>query len=166
MHTCVFFLYKLDVMYRKTLEEPNLISFEGSSDQVGTLILSPEAGEQTVSDTVPETEYEFEEEKQIVIHCRCDSRGINGEKIRLWKTTYLFGNGSEYKSNLLFAFNISFYPIWDILPINTSKKFTLIFGPLPKKCSVFDLVEITDDTGAFVSKGIKRNRLDIYHIKL
>lgn len=118
----------------------------------------------TTTEPVLETEYEFEEEKQIIVHCRCQSRGYEDDKVRIWKTTYLMDKGSESRSNLLFAFNISFYPIWDLLPLNSSKKFTLVFAPLPKSCKVFDLIEVTDDSGAFVSYGIPRNREDIYHL--
>jgi hypothetical protein len=73
---------------------------------------------------------------------------------------------SESRSNLLFAFNISFYPIWDFIPLNGSKKFTLVFGPLPRSCKKFDLLEVTEDRGAFVSNGIPRNKEDVYHIVL
>jgi len=74
--------------------------------------------------------------------------------------------GSECRSNLLFAFNISYYPIWDVIPQNRSKSFTLVFGPLPKSCKTFDLIEVTDDSGAFVSNGIQRNKVDVYHLVL
>lgn len=129
-------------------------------------ILIAKSVEVTVAEPVAETEYEFEEEKQIIVHCRCDSKGHENDKVRIWKTTYLIDKASECRSNLLFAFNISYYPIWDILPLNGSKRFTLVFGPLPKSCKIFDLIEVTNDAGAFVVYGITRNREDVYHIVL
>jgi len=129
-------------------------------------ILKAKPEEVTVAEPVTEMEYEFEEEKQIIVHCRCDSKGRENDKVRIWKTTYLIDKESGGKSNLLFAFNISFYPIWDILPLNGSKRFTLVFGPLPKNCKIFDLIEVTDDSGAFVSYGIPRNGEDVYHLDL
>lgn len=41
-----------------------------------------------------------------------------------------------------------------------------IFGALPSPCKVFDLIEIFDDTGPFETKGIKRNREDVYFVVL
>jgi hypothetical protein len=99
-----------------------------------------------------------------MIHCRCVSKGNFDSWIRIWKTTYLIDPASEYKSDLLFAYNISFYPIWDLLPANSSKKFTLVFGGLPKNCRVFDLIEVADGNGEFKFKGIIRNKEDIYYV--
>ena len=129
-------------------------------------ILIAKPKEVTISEPVTETEYEFEEEKQIIVHCRCDIQGYKYDLIRIWRTTYLMDKGSESKSNLLFAFNISFYPIWDMIPPSRSKSFTLIFGPLPKSCKIFDLIEVADDNGAFVSYGIPRNKEDVYYLVL
>jgi hypothetical protein len=42
-----------------------------------------------LSEPVLQTEYEFEEEKQIIVHCHCDSRGRENDGIRIWRTTYL-----------------------------------------------------------------------------
>jgi len=113
---------------------------------------------------VNQSEEEVGVEKQIIIHCRCDSSGSEDSYLRIWKTTYLIDHDSEYKCNLLFAFKISFYPVWDLLPGNSSRKFTLIFGGLPKSCRMFDLIEVADGTGEFVSKGIVRNKEDVYYL--
>ena len=110
-----------------------------------------------------ETAFEVEEEKQVIVHCRCDSRGSDDSYIRIWKTTFLIDQASECKRQLLFAFNIPFYPVWDLLPGNSSRKITLIFEGLPKSCKIFDLIEVTDGTGEFVSKGIIRNNEDVYY---
>jgi len=117
-------------------------------------------------DPVNETAFEVEEERQITVHCRYDSKGGDDSWIRIWKTTFLIDRASEYKSDLLFAYNISFYPYWEMIPCNSSKKFTLVFGGLPKSCLKFDLIEVTDGTGAFESKGIIRNKEDIYNVVL
>ncbi|MEI6140344.1 MAG: hypothetical protein WCP85_13835 [Mariniphaga sp.] len=122
-----------------------------------------ETEKKSKKNSVFEPEFKIEAERQIVIHCRCDSRGIRDEWIRIWKTTYLIDRISKYKSELLFAYNISFYPDRDLLPCNSSKKFTLVFSSLPKNCQVFDLIEVTDDNGEFISKGIIRTNEDIYY---
>jgi len=114
-------------------------------------------------DPVNETAFEVEEERQITVHCRYDSKGGDDSWIRIWKTTYLIDRASEYKSDLLFAYNISFYPVWDLISGNSSKKFTLVFGGLPRSCQIFDLIEVTDGTGAFELKGIVRNKEDVYY---
>ena len=111
-----------------------------------------------------ETDYEVEEEKQIIVHCRYGVPGDEDSLIRIWKTTYLIDRESEFKTDLLFAYNISFYPVWDLLPANSTRKFTLIFGGLPKSCKVFDLIEVTNGWGAFEFRGIIRNKEDIYNI--
>ena len=74
---------------------------------------------------VNETAFEVEEERQIIVHCRCDSKGIDDLWIRIWKTTFLIDRVSEYKSDLLFAYNISFYPYWEMIPYNSFKKFII-----------------------------------------
>ena len=112
---------------------------------------------------VHQSEAEVDEEKQIIIHCRCDARESHDTYIRIWKTTFLIDQASDDKSDLLFAFNISFYPTWDLLPGNSTKKFTLIFGGLPRSCKIFDLIEVADGTGEFKSKGIIRNKEDVYY---
>ena len=113
---------------------------------------------------VNETDYQVEEEIQIIVHCRFDAPGNEDALIRIWNTTYLIDHASDYKSDLLFAYNISLYPVWDLLPANSTKKFTLVFGGLPKSCKVFDLVEMTNNWDGFVSKGIVRKKEDVYHI--
>jgi hypothetical protein len=112
---------------------------------------------------VYETEEQVDEEKQIIIHCRCDSQGSDDSYIRIWKTTFLIDQDSAFRSDLLFAYNISFYPVWDLLPGNSSRKITLVSGGLPKSCRIFDLIEVADGTGEFVSKGIVRNKEDVYY---
>ena len=114
---------------------------------------------------VNETDYQVEEEKQIIVHCRFDAPGNEDALIRIWPTTYLIDRASDYKSDLLFAYNISFYPVWDLIPVNSTKKFTLVFGGLPKSCKVFDLVEITNNWDGFTSKGIVRKKEDVYTVK-
>jgi hypothetical protein len=114
-------------------------------------------------DPIDQPEPEVDEERQIIIHCSCASQSNSDSWIRIWKTTFLIDQNSGFQSDLLFAYNITFYPDWDLLPSNSSKKFTLLFGGLPKSCRIFDLIEVTDDTGEFESKGIIRNMEDVYY---
>jgi hypothetical protein len=86
--------------------------------------------------------------------------------IRIWKTTFLVDKKSGAKSGLVHAENISYAPVWTIVPKHFHYHFLLIFSGLPKSCRVFDLVEEISQPGAFFVPGIKRNEKDVYHIDL
>jgi hypothetical protein len=106
-----------------------------------------------------------EEESQVIIHCSFTGVYLN-EKIRIWKSTYLYPTNSSHRSMLVHHENITMYPIWMPIGIGETVNFTLIFTGLPKKCKLFDLVENIPEPGGFIIKNIVRNDTDIYFLNL
>lgn len=86
--------------------------------------------------------------------------------VRIWKSTFLIDKSSGNKSALVHAENITFAPVWTIVPKNFSYTFLLIFHALPKSCTVFDLAEQIPQPGGFFIADIARNRSDVYHLNL
>lgn len=86
--------------------------------------------------------------------------------IRIWRSTFLIDKSSGIKSTLVHAENITFAPVWTIVPKNFSYTFLLIFQALPKSCTVFDLVEQIAQPGGFFIPDIMRNKTDVYHLNL
>jgi hypothetical protein len=56
-------------------------------------------------------------------------------------------------------------PDWQYVPSSGEAYFSLIFGGLPKDCTVFDLVEL-NEASPFQAYGISRNEQDVYFIDL
>ncbi len=110
------------------------------------------------------TQDEAAEESQVVVHCTFVS-GEYEQAIRVWKSTYLLDRGSEHRSELVSAFNVSMYPAWTLVRGGHSLQFTLIFTGLPKSCKAFDLIEIIPQPGGFVERNIPRNEKDVYRIQ-
>lgn len=113
-----------------------------------------------------ELENQINEAGQVVVHCFYRSGPYLGDKIRIWRTTYLFDHHSAHRSDLIHTNNISIYPIWTELAPNQLYGFTLIFSGLPKSCTDFDLIEQIPAPGAFELKNIKRNKNDVYYVKI
>lgn len=86
--------------------------------------------------------------------------------IRIWRTTFLIGKNGEGRAGLVHAENITYAPVWTLVPKNFDYVFLLIFGGLPKSCRVFDLVEEISQPGGFYVGDISRNETDVYHIDL
>jgi len=84
--------------------------------------------------------------------------------IRIWHSTYLMGKGVGEKSELIHAENITYAPVWTIVPQKLKYNFLLIFAALPKACRVFDLVEQIPQPGGFFIPNIIRNDTDVYHV--
>lgn len=108
----------------------------------------------------------IDEEKQVIVHCCFPASPFLGNLIRIWHSTYLFDNGSDHRSKLIHAENISVFPYWTPVPFMQDFWFTLIFSGLPKDCRSFDLKEIIPEEGGFSVKSIKRNSLDVYRVKI
>ena len=106
---------------------------------------------------------EADVESQVVVHCRFTGR-FDGDKVRVWKSTFLVAKDSEHRSELVSAFNVSMYPEWTILKKGAVLNFTLIFTGLPKSCRLFDFIEIIPQPGGFVKRNIARNQTDVYRI--
>ena len=106
-----------------------------------------------------EIETKVSEERQTIVHCTCTT----AELYRIWTSTFLVEHGTGKKAKLVSTYNISLAPEWTA---NNGKGFTLIFEGLSKECSVFDLIEIIPQSGAFEVKGIIRNNTDVYRIQV
>jgi hypothetical protein len=99
------------------------------------------------------------EERQTIVHCRC-----NGDyAYRVWPSTFLIEHDTGKKAKLITAYNISFAPQWTL---NDGKGFTLIFEGLSKNCKIFDLKEIIPQEGGFEVVSIRRNKTDVYQVKI
>lgn len=116
--------------------------------------------------TLLQLKEEFKEETQVIVHCTFTNRNDLGDLIRIWPTTYLVAKNGNHKSELLHSENIILFPHWQIVKPNTTTVFTLIFSALPKDCEVFDFMEEIPEPGAFCFTNIKRNKTDVYNIRL
>jgi len=109
---------------------------------------------------------QVEEQGQVVLHFLFKASIFGGEKIRIWPTTFLYDNHSEFRSTLVHKENISLAPEWTELEPNSARFFTLVFNGLPKSCLSFDFVEHCDGGGAFHAKAIRRNDSDVYFLRI
>jgi hypothetical protein len=105
------------------------------------------------------------EDSFVYVHCHFDNPS-DDMLIRIWRTTFLIDRASGERSQLLHAENISYAPQWTIIPRKGDFTFLLIFGGLPKSCTVFDLVEEIAQPGGFFVRDIRRNETDVYHIDI
>ena len=109
--------------------------------------------------------YNVQEEAQVVVHCSIKGTRII-DRIRIWKTTFLYAHNSSHKSQLVHAENITMYPIWMNLANRETVTFTLIFTGLPKDCVRFDMIENIPEPGGWIVKNIERNSSDVYSLDL
>jgi len=121
----------------------------------------PEVDVEVLSSIAPSTL----EDSFVYVHCyfRNDSKDA---LVRIWRTTYLIDAISGSRSELIHAENISFAPLWTLIPDHATFNFLLIFSALPKSCSQFDLVEQIPQPGGFFVRNIQRNKTDVYHIEV
>jgi len=108
---------------------------------------------------------QVEEEGQVIVHCSYTPT-VAGDKIRIWKSTFLYSKNSSHASPLVHTENISLYPVWTDLYKGKTIRFTLIFKPLPKSCTHFDLLENIPQAGGFYISNIARNEQDVYFVDL
>jgi hypothetical protein len=101
----------------------------------------------------------------VYVHCYFNNPA-DDMLIRIWRSTFLVDRASGARSELIHAENISYAPQWTVVPRRSAFSFLLIFSALPKDCTVFDLLEDIPQTGGFFVSGIKRNSLDVYHVKI
>ncbi len=107
-----------------------------------------------------------EEEKQVIVHCCFPATAFVGSLIRVWQSTFLIDDENLHRSKLIHAENISIFPYWTEVPPFKDYWFTLIFSGLPKECKFFDLKEIIPEEGGFWVQRIKRNKTDVYRVKI
>ena len=106
------------------------------------------------------------EEGQVVIHCISGGSSFYDNYVRIWKSTFLYDQGSDHVSKLVHVENITLAPEWTLIPAGTVAHYSLIFTGLPKDCLLFDLEEIIPQPGRFSAKNIQRNSMDVYFIRL
>jgi len=117
----------------------------------------------------PQIFTEIQEEAQVVVHCSFyndPSIYIGEVGVRVWKETFIVSEQDSTINQLVKAFGIVYQPDWYFIQPGDTKRFTMVFDGLPKSCVSFTLLEIINQPGAFVVKGIKRNNSDIYHVRL
>ena len=104
----------------------------------------------------------IDERGQVTVHCFFDSDDFN--LVRIWRSTFLVCYDTGHRSELLYADGIAIAPQWmPVLP-GSPVRFTLVFAPLPKACSSFDLLEDIPQAGGFHVAGIRRNERDLYEV--
>jgi hypothetical protein len=101
----------------------------------------------------------------IYIHCHLPAMPQE-MLIRIWSSTYLIGKACGGKSKIIHAENISFAPLWTLVPENFHYHFLLIFESLPRDCKVFDLLEDIAQDGGFFIPDIRRNESDVYQLQI
>ena len=157
-----------EVGNKKVKEKMNDITVKGKQEndqQKQTIQFAKTLEEKKVQHGVKlKTLYEADEESQVVVHCTFVNSEFD-QAIRIWKSTYLLDRGSDHRSELVSAFNVSMYPVWTRVMGGHSLQFTLVFTGLPKSCKAFDLIEIIPQPGGFVERNIPRNEKDVYRIQ-
>lgn len=109
---------------------------------------------------------QFEQEKQVIVHCCFQNNYKVGNLIRIWSSAFLVDKFTGFKSKLIFWENIAVFPYWTDVPPVKEYCFTLVFSGLPKDCKIFDFVEEVMQGSGFLVTDIDRNESDIYTIKL
>ncbi len=104
-------------------------------------------------------------EGQIVVHCAYFAQNAY-DKIRIWPTTILAAADNSAVSELQHVEGLRPFPLWTSMYANETKHFTLIFSRLPRSVDQFHFLELIPEDGAFEVNDLKRNKQDVYHIKL
>lgn len=105
------------------------------------------------------------EEGQVIVHITYYSTELL-DCIRIWPSTFLVPMPESEKVPLIHADNIGIYPHWKMLVPNKPHIFTLVFAALPKACTSFHLWEKIPEPGGFFIPNIKRNNVDVYHLRM
>ena len=133
-----------------------------TEEQVHAITKSPDVklGKQLKDELLSE----MLEAGMVIVHCSFFANFEIG--IRIWNSTVLIDKESGNRSRMLHAENITIAPEWMLVPGGSTARFTLIFAPLPKTCEFFDLLEDIPEAGGFFIQNIKRNKSDVYHVKI
>ena len=106
-----------------------------------------------------------QEESQVIVHFKIHSTEEE-DAARIWKTTFLIDASAGVRYPMVHVEGISIAPDWTVIPKNKPLNFTLFFKGLPKKCTVFHLVEMIPEPGGFEFVNINRNTSDIYTVEM
>lgn len=107
---------------------------------------------------------EVETQAQVIVHCHFLATSP-GDGYRIWPTTFLTCQHTGKRSKLIHAENVCYYPQWQFALKAGWHSFTLVFEPLPRSCTIFDLAEEIPESGAFKANGIRRNKTDVYNVE-
>jgi len=109
-----------------------------------------------------------QEEGQVVVHCiYTPVFSFDVGYARIWPSTWLEDRHTDHRSKLVHVEGITLTPEWTRVEPFHSHFFTLIFTPLPADCVFFDLIEdCMGQQGAFIVKNIRRNREDVYYVRV
>ena len=115
----------------------------------------------------PEYLYEAAHRTNVVIvHCTIPAEA-NGGDFFINRQTFLLDHRARLKYRLLHAEGIGHGDTPDVTKhAGRPLRFTLYFLGLAKDCTVFDLVERSDDLFPFEARNIQRNAQDVYHVTL
>lgn len=127
-----------------------------------TIVEKPKIAEEILQ----QLEVKVQEERQVIVHCMLPASPFPGNLVRIWKSTVLHDQQTDYLSELVHAENISYFPFWTEVPPGKDFWFTLVFTGLPKDCKMFDLVEFIPHPGGFHVRNIQRNSSDVYRVKI
>ena len=116
-------------------------------------------------DVLTAIESEILEDSYVYVHCYIDNKDKD-MLIRVWRTTFLVDMNSGTRARLVHAENVSFAPMWTMVPDGVNYNFLLIFSSLPKSCTNFDLIEEVPTSGGFHVQNIQRNQKDVYHVDI
>ena len=73
-------------------------------------------------------EEQFEQEKQVIVHCCFQNNYTLGNLVRIWPSTFLEDKFTGYRSKLIFWENIAVFPYWTDIPPVKEYCFTLILS--------------------------------------
>ena len=133
-----------------------------TEEQVNTTIKEPDVKlDKRLKD---ELFAEMLEAGTVIVHCSFSA--ISDIGIRIWTSTFLVDKASGMRSPMHHAENITIAPELTMVLAGQRFRFTLIFAPLPKSCEFFDLLEDIPESGGFFIQNIKRNKSDVYHVKI
>jgi len=127
--------------------------------------LAPEKRRLIDIDVLASIAPEFLEDSFVYVHCKLPIVEA-GMLVRIWRTTVLRDCHSSAHSKLIHAENISYAPVWTMIPDRGTYTFLLIFEALPKSCTQFDLIEDIPEQNGFLVKNIVRNKSDVYQVNL
>jgi hypothetical protein len=116
-------------------------------------------------ETITQEKTEVLQDSHVYVHCYYNNPGLD-MLIRIWRSTFLVDTGSDFRSKLVHAENISFAPQWTLIPDKKQFRFLLIFEGLPKSCVRFNLIEDIPQAGGFFIPDIPRNETDVYHVDI
>ncbi len=132
-----------------------------------TSVVNPIIEKPTIeSDLLASLKEELFEQQQVILHVRYLNPTFFGSLIRIWKSSFLIEHGSQNRSKLIHAQNISLYPEWTEIPPFVKYEFTLFFSGLSKTCEKFDFKELIPQSGGFDIPNIERNASDVYRVEL